>query len=151
MKQIQSSPLQTVTRDFYSGLYHDEEHIKWFSDRCIQYGKELLIRRSTMSWTSTGRGDVAPRIRDVGTGCRWMISVTLRLLNARYPVDSSPSGPKIRSWRVAKRNELYREPTPIGPTYSQSPLLTELSRLTQCGSMARAWFVKAMKQRLTSG
>jgi hypothetical protein len=62
-----------------------------------------------------GSGDIAPRIIDLGTRWRWMVSFTLLPLYPQgkspcYPLDRRLGGPQSRSERGGEKNS---QPLPV--------------------------------------
>jgi hypothetical protein len=49
-----------------------------------------------------GSGGIAPRIRDLGTRWRWVVSFMPRPLHPRYPLDRRLGGPQSRSENVCQ-------------------------------------------------
>jgi hypothetical protein len=81
-------------------------------------------------------GGIAPRILDLGTRCRWVVSFTIRLLYPQgkspwYPLDRRLGGPQSRSGHSGEEKNSQSlsglEP-PIIQTVAQR-YTTELSRL----------------------
>jgi hypothetical protein len=88
--------------------------------------------------TYWGNGGIAPRILNLATRLRWVVSFVLRPLYPRgrslhYPLDRRLGGPKAGLNAVTKRKNLYhcpyRELNPDRPARSLVCTLTELSRL----------------------
>jgi hypothetical protein len=63
-----------------------------------------------------GTGCIDPRFLDVGTSCRWVVSLTPRTLYPRYPLERRLDGPQSRSGRRVEEKILdttgSRTPTP---------------------------------------
>jgi hypothetical protein len=72
--------------------------------QCSKFKKLSLYwtNKSTMPWRRMGSGRIKPRIVDLGTSWRWVVSFTSQPLyplwkSPRYPLDGRLGGPQNRS------------------------------------------------------
>jgi len=83
-----------------------------------------------------GSGGIAPRVRTLGTRCRWVVSFTSLPLYPRrkfpwYPLDRRPGGPQNRSGRGVKEKKSCSLPEshPGARVRISVTILTELPRV----------------------
>jgi hypothetical protein len=68
---------------------------------------------------ATGDGEIAPRILDLGTRKRWVVSFTPRGKSPRYLLATRLGGPQSRSGRGGEKNS--KPPPGMGPSNADRP------------------------------